>query len=100
MEAASLILGVIGTVAGVGALAWQMITWKRSGPVVRVTGDVPFSYVGRTRVVRVAASNEGRSPVSVTSFGLQSLNGEVFFKGQPLQGSDRLPFRLEQGDSG
>ena len=31
MGIAGLILGIIGTVTGVGALAWEMITWKRSG---------------------------------------------------------------------
>ena len=100
MEVASLILGAIGTAAGIAALAWQLIAWRRSGPDVRVTGNVPIPYVGRTGMVRVTAWNKGRSPVSVISCGLQDLPGDVFFPGEPTSGSDQLPFRLEQGARG
>jgi hypothetical protein len=100
VETASLILGVIGTVTGIGGLVWQLLTWRRNGPIVKVIGDSPIPYVGRTGVAGVTAWNEGRSPVTVTSCGLQELDGEVFYPGQPLPGSDQLPFRLEQGASG
>ena len=100
MEVASLVLGAIGTVTGIGALVWQVITWKHTGPVVTVTGDVPIPYVGKTGVVRITAFNDGRSPVWIASCGLQDLNGELFFPGEPLQGSDELPYRLENGARG
>jgi len=99
MDIASLILGIIGTFTGVGALAWQVITWRRSGPIVKVTGDIP-PYVGRTGVVAVTAWNGGRGPATVTACGLEDLDGKTFFPGEPLQGSHPLPFRLEQEDKG
>jgi hypothetical protein len=36
MEVAGLILGIIGTVTGIAALAWEVVIWRRSGPVVTV----------------------------------------------------------------
>ena len=103
MEVAGLILGIIGTVTGVGALAWEVITWKRSGPVVRVkvTQALPTysDHVGDP-LTSVTATNSGRAPVTVTSWGLQLPDGQTMFVQQPFPGSDKLPYRLEQGASG
>ena len=47
MAIVSLILGVIGTVSGVGALVWNVLIWRRSGPVITIAGT-------GTRQVRVS----------------------------------------------
>lgn len=103
MEIASLVLGIIGTVAGVGALAWQVITWNRSGPVVKVTANQAFPTYGDRvgdPLTSVTARNSGRSPVTVSSWGLRFPDGQTMFVKQPFAGSDVLPYRLEAGASG
>lgn len=103
MGIAALILGIIGTSTGIGALAWQVITWQRSGPVVAVDviqglptyGD----HVGDP-VTCVSAVNSGRAPVTVTSWGLELPDGQTMFVKHPFPGSDSLPYRLEEGASG
>jgi hypothetical protein len=103
MEIASLILGIIGTVTGIGAMAWQVVTWRRSGPVVAVdvTQGLPTydDDVGDP-VTCVTATNTGRAPVTVTSWGLRLPDGQTMFVQQPFPGSDTLPYRLEEGASG
>lgn len=42
MEVAGLILGIVGSATGIGALVWQVITWNRSGPIVSVTANQAF----------------------------------------------------------
>jgi hypothetical protein len=70
MAVAALILGIIGALTGVAALAWQVITWRQSGAVVAVTALQAFPTYG-DRVgdqhVNVSARNTGRSPVTVNS---------------------------------
>ena len=100
MTIATLVLGVVGTAAGLGALTWQVITCKRSGFIVRIAGSCSTGLVGKTGVVEVTAWNEGRGPISVIDCGLQRLASGMVVTPQPLQGSDTLPFRLEPGSSG
>jgi hypothetical protein len=103
MVVASLILGVVGTVTGLGALAWQVIIWQRSGPVVAVSAIQAFPTYGDRvgeQVTCVTARNSGRAPVTVSSWGLRFPDGQVMFVRQPFAGSDALPYRLEEGASG
>jgi hypothetical protein len=100
---ASLILGVVGTVTGLGALAWQVVTWRRSGPVVEVSANQVFPAYGDhlgEQITEVTARNSGRSPVTVSSWGLRFPDGQVMIIRQPFAGSDSLPYRLEDGASG
>ena len=43
---AALILGIIGALTGVAALAWQVITWRQGGAVVAVTALQAFPCCG------------------------------------------------------
>ena len=65
--AAALVLGIVGAVTGVAALAWQVITWRKSGAVVRVTATQAFPAYGGSseQFLNVTARNTGRSPVTV-----------------------------------
>lgn len=103
MDVANLIFVVIGTAAGVGALAWGVITWKHSGPVVavKVLQGLPTygAHVGDP-ITCVTATNSGRAPVTVTSWGLELPDGQTMFVEQPFPGSDTLPYRLAEGTSG
>jgi len=81
-------------------LAWQVVTWRRSGPIVRVAGTCRTALVGKTGVVDVTAWNEGRGSISVVGCGLRRPASNAIIAPQPMQGSDPLPFRLEPGSIG
>jgi len=63
VELASFVLGIVGTVTGVGALAWELVKWNREGPDVAVSVNqaLPISggQVGEL-VTCVIASNTTR----------------------------------------
>lgn len=65
----TLCLSVLALTVSVTALIWQMISWKRSGPRVRVSslmgvaGTVPF--------VSVENTNAGRMATEVNQLGFQ-----------------------------
>jgi hypothetical protein len=101
--AASLILGVVGTITGLGALAWQVIIWQHSGPVVAVSAIQAIPTYGDhlgEQLTCVTARNSGRAPVTVSSWGLRFPDGQVMVIRQPSAPSDLLPYRLEEGASG
>jgi hypothetical protein len=93
MEVTSLILGIIGTVTGIGALAWQVVTWKRSGPVVTLITRRRGRYEAE-----VIARNSGRGPVSVESLGV-TVDGRRRGPATLAPESDEIHCRLEAGDS-
>jgi hypothetical protein len=93
---ASLILGVVGTVTGVGALTWQVITWTRSGPVVTLTAG-PLGWSRKT--MTVTAVNSGRGPVSIMRLEIRDLYGLRIRDLKLAPDSEQLPFRLEPSAS-
>jgi hypothetical protein len=93
MEVASLILGIIGTVTGLGALAWQVVIWRRSGPVVTLKARRRGRYEAE-----VIARNSGRGPVSVESLGV-TVDGRPRGPAQLSPESDEIHCRLKAGDS-
>jgi hypothetical protein len=103
MAIAGLILGIIGAVTGVAALAWQVISWRQSGAVVAVTArqasPVSGDHAGEQLVI-VSARNSGRSPVTVNGWGLRLLGGGAMVSFNPVPGSSPMPLRLEPGADG
>lgn len=102
MEVAALVLGIVGAVTGVAALAWQVITWTKSGAVVRVTAAQAFVALGGSseQFLNVTARNTGRSPVTVKAWGLQFPDGRTLAFLKPAPWSSPLPHRLEPGAEG
>lgn len=103
MQIASFILSILGAVTGVVALVWQVIAWKRSGPVVTVTAHQAFPAFGDSLgepLTQVTARNSGRSPVTITAWGLRLPNGHTLVAVKRVPPSDSLPYRLEPGASG
>jgi len=96
MLVATFVLAIVGTVAGVGSLVWSIVTFKRSGAVVKVKAWGGYGLF----VIEVA--NTGRAPVTVVYCGPahRGKSGVVRYPGEIYGRSDELPFRLEQGDSG
>lgn len=103
MAVAALILGIIGALTGVGALTWQVITWRQSGAIVTVTALQAFptygDHAGEPHV-NVSARNTGRSPVTVKGWGLRLPDGRSMVVPNPAPWSSPLPHRLEPGADG
>ena len=100
MAIAGLILGIIGAVTGVVALAWQVITWRHSGAVVAVTARQAYSPAYDGPLVNVSARNSGRSPVTVNGWGLRLPDGGTMICTKPVLWSSPMPYRLEPGADG
>lgn len=103
MAIAGLILGIIGAVTGVAALAWQVITWRQSGAVVAVTAHQAFPASGDhpgEPLVNVSARNSGRSPVTVNGWGLRLPDGGAMVSVNPMPWSSPVPHRLDPGADG
>jgi hypothetical protein len=88
----SLILGAIGAVAGMGALAWNVVAWRRSGPVVTVVGDWDSSGPG------VTVRNSGRAPATISEWGFHRGPLKLRAPDGLATSSPQLPYRLEQGE--
>lgn len=99
MAIAALILGIIGALTGMAALAWQVITWRQSGAVVTVTACQALPSQGEP-YVNVSARNTGRSPVTVNGWGLRLPDGWTMVALNPASWSSQLPHRLEPGADG
>lgn len=103
MVVAALILGIVGALTGVAALAWQVITWRQGGAVVTVSALQAFptyaDQLGEPHV-NVTARNSGRSPVTVNGLGLRLPDGRTMVVPSPASWSSPVPHRLEPGADG
>lgn len=83
-------IAVTALVLSVAALLWQFWTWRRSGPVLQVSGGMesPWDPAGFTSDIAygyVRAVNVGRGAGPVTSWGFLSASGQVLveYSSQP-----------------
>ncbi|GAA2754066.1 hypothetical protein [Amnibacterium kyonggiense] len=93
MDIASVIAAWVGAAAGVGALVWQIATWRRSKHAVKVVVKVSFPPTW----VEVIAVNSGSDPVTVTNWGIGLDTREQAHVTQSGPGTTLLPHRLEGG---
>jgi hypothetical protein len=65
----TLVLAVIGTTAGVLSLAWQMLSFRRTGPVVKLRVDLALPVHDKNgkliEILRITACNVGCSPIKI-----------------------------------
>lgn len=90
----------IAIVLSVVSLTWQVATWRRSGPVVKVLVSQSLPIYGNDAGdwhTGVTAQNTGRSPITVTSWGLRFPDGKTGTMTRNLPWSASLPHRLEPG---
>lgn len=97
------LLAWIGALSGVGALVWQMLTWRRSGHNVKVLRTQSWFTLSdgslSDAMVCVTARNVGTSAVTLTGWGIQ-LGGRTADNMtvlRPLPRTTELPHRLEPG---
>ncbi|MGA5472537.1 hypothetical protein ACPCUK_27660 [Streptomyces arboris] len=95
----SVVIALVALVVSLISLGWQIITWLRSGPVIKVKGHSSIAVVdGNAGEVHlsVTAVNRGRAPATVTGWGLRLPNGSsVVPQSAQLPGTNPLPHRLE-----
>jgi hypothetical protein len=89
----TLVLSVLALLMSGLSLGWQIISWRRSGPRVKVktingVGGIPVvDFVG------IQATNEGRLSTEVTSFGFLLANNQTI---QAIQDAFGMPVQLPQ----
>jgi hypothetical protein len=104
MALAALIVSVLALVVAASSLVWQVISWRRSGPQVKVETANSFPVFdepgGRRDLgdhhVEVKAYNGGRAPVTLTAWGLQLPGGRTAIS-RGTAWSSPMPHRLEPG---
>jgi hypothetical protein len=96
------LVGIIGGLAGIVSLVWQISTWRRSAHNVKVkTSQAWFTYPNGTfseDMLAVTIYNTGNSAVTVTGWGVEmEPQGDSLNVISPVVGSTPLPHRLESG---
>lgn len=79
-----------------------MITWRKSGAVVRVTATQAFLAVAEPseQFLNMTAHNTGRSPVTVKGWRLRFPDGGAIVFPNPAPWSSPPSYRLEPGTEG
>lgn len=84
---------------GISSLIWQVISWRRAGPVVRLYASSSFFRSG----IAITAFNAGRSDVTVTSLVIPFRDGKEWPITEGRKGlvvtENHFPHRLEAGAS-
>lgn len=98
LDITTLVIAVVGLVAAVASLGWQVVSWRLTGPVVRVEIGYGIAVPGGATIVYVRAINVGRSPAGIEGWGLRLPDGKTMIDLGPEPGSGRpLPFTLNGG---
>ncbi|GAB2731733.1 hypothetical protein [Streptomyces bullii] len=97
---ASLLISIGALLVSVIALVWQFISWLRTGPVIQVRTHYAIPVIGgemsTEEFLAVSATNRGRSPATITSWGLLLPGGATTAADSaPLPGVEALPFRID-----
>ncbi|AGL20931.1 hypothetical protein [Actinoplanes sp. N902-109] len=91
------ILSVVAIGMSSIALTWQIVSWRRTGAVVKVVAKRGFVPGLDGMFVVIEASNSGRTAVTVTGYGLRSPGGNNLIQLDRLPLSAEIPHRLESG---
>ena len=93
----ALALALIANVLAIAAIIWQFLTWRWSGPKIKVS--VHLSAVGEPgglfEAIRVVAVNDGRFATQIIAWGVIFASGTIFPFPGSFQGSDACPITLD-----
>jgi hypothetical protein len=106
VEVGTLVIAIAGVLLGGASLGWQVVSWQKSGPVVKVfvhpsplyvraeNGDMqPRPDLGR--VLTLNATNSGRTAARIDTWGYQLENATTGVKYQLTFGDpSKLPAHL------
>ena len=95
------VLSLVAIVLSGASLAWQIITWQRTGAVVQVLSYRVFDKgregSSRTSYRLVVARNVGRSPMTVNWVGAETKFGRSVDAQTDHPDASPIPHRLEPG---
>lgn len=102
MAAASLALSIVALVVAMAGLGWTVYEWHRSGArlVVKATSFVVMGPGADRWLIAVEVTNSGRTATTVSAVGFKRpKDAGVMIVPDPAVGSERIPKRLEPGES-
>jgi hypothetical protein len=103
LEIITLVIAVVGLVLSIVALAWQIMSWRLTGSVVRVVVSHGLGVGGSwPQLVAIEAMNVGRTPVSVHGWGFRLPDGRTLWPAVGHRGSwagPAVPLTLDPGHS-
>ncbi len=96
------LVGIVGGLAGIVSLVWQISTWRKSAHYVNAkTSQAWFAYPNGTfneDMLAVTIFNTGNSAVTVIGWGVEmEPQGDSLNVISPIAASTHLPHRLESG---
>jgi hypothetical protein len=97
----ALLISIAALILSAVSLSWQVYSWKRTGPVLKVSvSHSAPTYGPRNDVVgdwhtTVTAVNGGRTAATVTSWGFEMPDGRTLVPTEHLSWADPLPGRIE-----
>jgi hypothetical protein len=90
-------IAIAGAATSASALFWQITSWKRSGPLIRVDAIFILERIDPTLKLVVTAYNSGRADAQLRTVHVKVARpGEL---GYPLTGYFPLPVTLPAGHS-
>ena len=99
LELATLVIAVVGCVTAVGALVWQVATWRLEGPRLKVIHHfaLPYRSSRMGPVWTVTAANVGRTPVELQWWRFELPGGARMLTNAFAPDWPRLPYTLNGG---
>ncbi|MCX4908049.1 hypothetical protein [Streptomyces sp. NBC_00878] len=95
----AIVISICALTVSAVSLGWQVVSWLRTGPVIKVKGHSAMPYVGGVvgdHHLSVTAVNEGRAAATITGWGLLLPNSmTIVVQSARLPGVHDLPHRLE-----
>ncbi|TQL70386.1 hypothetical protein FB381_4316 [Nocardioides albertanoniae] len=98
----SLIIGSFAALVAVGNVFWNVYSWRHTGArlQVKATSFVFADFLTSDQwFVAIEATNKGRTATTVTALGFEIPKGGVMILTEPAVRIDRLPKRLEPGET-
>lgn len=98
MAVTALLMSILAVVLSAVSIAWQAWSWRRSGPVLRVTTAASVAAVSDDHVehfVSVSVANTGRAAATVEGWGFRLPNGMDYVVLRPPPFSAQVPMRVE-----
>jgi hypothetical protein len=96
---ATAIVASFALVVSLFSLGWQVVSWRRTGPVIVVKSTNAFPAYGSSvgdHHISAEATNRGRAPATIEGWGFELPDGRsIVPNGEQLPGVASLPHRLD-----
>jgi hypothetical protein len=109
LDILTLTVAILGLALALVTFVWQTVTFRLTGPVIQLRAGVGKVFPINEDVVNATASNTGRAPVQISTWGFCYLKrrarhffrrrrvGTALFVASGMAGSPRPPVTVEGG---